>query len=85
MQQRNKRLAIIWAKTFVIMFAVMTIATMFIAVISLLPDIYKAIVFIAIGVGALGFTAFNIAKIRLESEERDQVRILRSLSKGYDE
>ena len=85
MQQRNKRLAIIWAKTFVTMIAGGFIVMMFVAALALLPDFYKAVVLIAMGVGVISFMAYGIAKLKLESEERDQSRILRSLSKGYDE
>lgn len=85
MQQRTKRLAVIWAKTYLSFVLVCAVGLGFVYVISVLPDIYGIIAVSALIIGGVGYSTFGIAKIRLESEERDQARILRSLSKGYDE
>lgn len=85
MQQRTKRLAIIWAKTYLAFVMVCVAGFGFVYVLSLLPEIYRIVAIIAMIVGGIGYSTFGIAKLRLDSEERDQARVLRSLSKGYDD
>lgn len=85
MQQRNKRLAVIWIKTYLSFVLMCAGLLSFIALMSVMPDTVKIAVLIVMVIGGIGFVTFNIAKLRLETEERDQLRVLRSLSKGYDE
>lgn len=85
MQQRTKRLAVIWAKTYLSFVLVCVVGLGFVYVLSILPETYRIITVIALIIGGIGYSTYGIAKMRLESEERDQIRILRSLSKGYDE
>ncbi len=85
MQQRTKRLAIIWAKTFASFIATCAGILVFALVLKMFPEYAQIVIISTLALGGIGYVTFNIAKLRLDTEERDQARILRSLSKGYDE
>jgi hypothetical protein len=85
MQQRTKRLLMIWVVVvaYILAFSALGLGAGWI--LQQLPfDIAAALVIGALVIFA-GWCTFEIAKIKLANKEYTEARILRELSKGYDE
>jgi membrane protease YdiL (CAAX protease family) len=85
MQQRTKRLLMIWLGVIahIVAFSALGLGAGWI--LRQLPfDIAAALVMVAFAVFA-GWVAFELAKIKLANKEYNEDRVLRELSKGYNE
>ena len=85
MQQRTKRLLMIWlgVVAYIVAFSALGLGAGWI-VLQLPPKIAVAAVISVVAV-YVGWLTFQIAKVRLTATELKEARVLRELSKGYDE
>jgi hypothetical protein len=85
MQQRTKRLLMIWLGVVAYIVAFMAMGLGAGWIISQLPTEIAIAVIIVVVIVYAGWLTFQIAKVRLTATEFKEARILRELSKGYDE
>jgi membrane protease YdiL (CAAX protease family) len=85
MQQRTKRLLMIWLGVIAHIVAFSSLGLGAGWILRQLPfDIAAALVIVALVIFA-GWVAFELAKIKLENKEYTEARVLRELRKGYNE
>jgi len=85
MQQRTKRLLMIWVGVIANICAYILLGVGAGWAVRQLPTNFAIAAVIVAVVGYAGWITFQIAKLRLEKKEYTEARVLRELRKGYDE
>lgn len=85
MQPRTKRLLKIWLGVIAKVTAFAVLGFVAVWILSMLPSAIAAALVIGAIVAFVGYTAWQVAKVNLEIAEIKEARVLRELSKGYDE
>ena len=85
MQQRTKRLLMIWLGVVANIIAFIALGFSAGWIVLQLPHNIAVAAVISVVAVYVGWLTFQIAKVRLTATELKEARVLRELSKGYDE